>query len=53
MKKTYYYLPTDSYGQPDGNVFETLLTEKEYKDRKAQGDYIYDNYLSALYRAQD
>ena len=51
--KTYYILPRDSYGQPNGDVLEVSLTDTEYSERKAQGEYIMDNYLSALYRAQD
>lgn len=53
MKKTYYYLPTDQYGQPDGNTNELVLTEQEYEQMKARGCYIYDNYSTALWRAQD
>lgn len=53
MKKIYYYLPIDGYGQPDGNVNEVQLTKVEYEARKAQGQYIYDSYSQALYRAQD
>jgi hypothetical protein len=51
--KTYYYLPTDNYGQPDGNIVEVTLTPDQYEQRKANGEYIYDNYYSANCRAND
>lgn len=52
-KKTYYILPLDMYNQPSGDIRAVQLTDDEYRLRKAQGEYIMDNYMSALYRAQD
>ena len=52
-KKTYYILPRDQYGQPDGNVNEVYLTDAEAQEYRDHGVYLMDNYLSALYRAQD
>lgn len=51
-RKEYYWLPTDSYGQPSGMVVPVTLTESEYKARRRY-EYIYDNYYSALTRAND
>lgn len=52
-KKTYYILPRDQYGQPNGSVDIVELTDAEYQEHKAHGEYILDNYMSALCRAQD
>jgi hypothetical protein len=51
-KKVYYRLPTDNYGQPDGNIQEVLLTKAEYLERK-KTEWIYEKYIQAAYRAQD
>lgn len=53
MKKEYYKLPTDSYGQPDGTIQKVMLTKKEYKKAKESGEYIYEDYMTAHYRAID
>ena len=53
MKKEYYLLPTDNYGQPDGTIEEIELTKKEYEEQKKQGAYIYDDYVVAYCRALD
>lgn len=52
-KKEYYILPTDQYGQPDGNVNTVLLTKLEAIQMKNRGVYLFDNYISATYRAMD
>lgn len=52
-EKTYYYLPLDSYNQPDGNVLPILLTDEEYLKHKETYVYIYDDYAAALCRALD
>jgi len=49
-KKEYYYLPTDSYGQPSGYI--TPITKEQYLSMKDKGYYVYDSYTAALYRAQ-
>ena len=50
--KTYYLLPTDGYGQPDGRIEEIQLTPEQYNERK-RFEWIFDNYYSALCRSQD
>lgn len=52
IKKTYYLLPTDNYGQPDGNIRPVQLTKSEYEQMK-KSEWVYDNYAQASYRAQD
>lgn len=51
--KTYYILPRDQYGQPNGCINTVELTEVEAQEYRDHGVYLMDNYLSALYRAQD
>jgi len=53
LKKEYYILPVDNYGQPNGYVEVTMLTEKEYKELKKSYVYIYDNIEQAYRRALD
>lgn len=53
MKKTYYLLSLDSFGQPDGNIEEIKLTLEEYKEMVKNRGYIYENYSTAVYRACD
>ena len=53
MKKEYYLLPMDSYGQPNGTIEEVILTAKEYEEKRKQGAYIYDDYIVAYCRAMD
>jgi len=53
MEKTYYFLPLDSFNQPNGTVREVELTEEEFLNAKKRGIYIYDDYGTALRRAQD
>jgi hypothetical protein len=50
-KKTYYFLPMDSYNQPDGTVQEIELTEARYKQLKKTYVYVYDSYADAMTRA--
>lgn len=52
-KKTYYYLPLDSYNQPNGHVISIELTEAEFAKYKKSYVYIYDNEIDADRRAQD
>lgn len=51
--KTYYLLPVDQYGQPNGNIIPVQLTKKQYEDYKKQGKFIYEKYIHAAYRSQD
>lgn len=51
-KRTYYRLPTDQYGQPTGEIVPIVLTESEFKANR-QWMYLFEDYESALYRAQD
>ena len=48
-----YLLPTDSYGQPNGNVETITLTPQEFMHRRENGEYIFKNYAEALQRALD
>ena len=51
--KTYYILPRDQYGQPNGLINEVDLTDAEAQEYRDHGVYLMDNYMSALYRSQD
>lgn len=51
--KTYYLLELDSYNQPSGIINEIELTKSEYDDMKSKYIYIYENYSTALMRAQN
>lgn len=53
MKKEYYLLETDSYGQPSGMITIVNLTKEEYEEMRKQGHYIYKDYGIALERACD
>ena len=60
MRRTYYWLPLDSYNQPNGNVEEISLFPSDYEDLKncnMQDSYpywwIYEDYHTALERACD
>lgn len=47
-----YKLKTDQYGQPTGN-FETLsMTREEYETRRKY-EWLFDDYMSALFVSQD
>ncbi len=52
MKKEYYYLPTDSYGQPTGLVQPVMLTEEEFEQLRERC-WVYESYSTALLRAMD
>jgi hypothetical protein len=49
---TYYFLPTDSYGQPRGYVEEVDKTWYELALAN-NTPYLYTDYIQALTRAQD
>jgi hypothetical protein len=49
----YYILPTDMYGQPSGCVRSVMMTPDEAEKRREKGEYIYSDYIEALYRSQD
>ena len=52
--KTYYVLPLDSYGQPNGDIIEIEATEAELDTKyKPFYSHIYTDYIAALYRAMD
>lgn len=52
-EREYYVLTLDSYGQPNGNVEEVMMTPyKAYEYQKAHG-YIFDDYAEAVARAMD
>lgn len=58
QRRTYYWLPLDSFNQPNGNVEEISLFPSDYEDLKncnMQDSYpywwIYDDYHAALERA--
>lgn len=48
-KRTYYYLPRDSYGQPTGDIVERHLTPEE----AAKIPFVYESYMAAVARAMD
>ena len=48
-----YYLPTDSYGQPSGQIETLIISPEELNKRRENGDYIFDNYIDAIERAND
>ena len=50
---TYWYLPLDSYNQPNGLVNTIELTEADYLRIKKDYGYIYDKERDAERRAQD
>lgn len=51
--KEYYILPIDIFGQPIGIVETIQTTVADYKNRKENGEYIYEKYSQALFRVQD
>lgn len=54
MKKTYYFVRYDRYGQHGTNIEPVELTEQEYLDNKDSDSGVwFDNYSSALYYVQD
>lgn len=53
MKKDYYLLETDSYGQPNGIIVTISLEKEQYEKMKKEGAYIYKDYETAYYRAID
>lgn len=53
MKKEYYYLPTDSYGQPTGLVQPVMLTEEEFEQLLRERFWVFEDYSTALLRAMD
>lgn len=53
MKKTYFLLELDSYGQPNGIITNKQLTREEYNKIKKERGYIYEDYMSAYYRSLD
>lgn len=48
-KKTYYVLPCDGYGQPNGTVEEREMTRYEAMETS----YCYEDYQEAVVRALD
>ena len=59
-RQKYYWLPLDSYNQPNGNVEEIELFPSDYANLKSasmQDSYpywwIYEDYATALDRALD
>ena len=52
-KKEYYVLPTDQYGQPSGYIQTVPMYKVEMLLKEYRGAYIFDNYVSACYRAMD
>lgn len=48
-----YILPVDNFGQPIGYIETIQTTLKDYRTRKENGEYIYKDYIQALYRSQD
>ena len=59
-RQKYYWLPLDSYNQPAGMVEEIELFPSDYRNLKEASMpdsypywWIYDNYATALDRAQD
>lgn len=52
-KKEYWWLPLDSYNQPNGQVVTLALTEEEFRELKNRGQYVFDSYYQACLRAQD
>lgn len=52
QKKTYYYLPTDQYGQPRGDIWPVVMTEEEYRNARSVC-WIFDSYKAAVIRAMD
>lgn len=48
-RRTYYYLPRDSYGQPTGDIVERHLTPEE----AAKIPFVYESYMAAVARAMD
>ena len=51
--REYYILPVDNFGQPIGYIETIQTTLKDYRVRKENGEYIYKEYIQALYRSQD
>lgn len=52
QERTYYRLPTDQYGQPTGEIIPITMTESEFR-ANSKWMYLFEDYESALYRAQD
>lgn len=48
--RTYYRLPVDCYGQPDGDVEEVVLNVAQFRERIYP--YLFENKIDALWRAQ-
>ena len=48
-RRTYYYLPHDSCGQPTGDIVERRLTPEE----AAKIPFVYESYMAAVARAMD
>jgi len=55
QERTYYRLPTDQYGQPTGEIIPITMTESEFQAYRNANPwmFLFDDYDSALYRAQD
>lgn len=58
MKKIYYRLPCDQFGQPTGQIEAWRMTEAEYYIEKKfeEKNHIarwFDNYAAALARADN
>lgn len=51
--KEYFILPTDLYGQPNGDVRPHWMTKEEYEECRKTEPYVYDNFNAAWYRAMD
>lgn len=53
MKKKYYVLPLDQFGQPNGLIETRLFTEEEAKSYQDKYGYIFEDYNQAVLRALD
>lgn len=49
-----YKLKIDPYyGQPTGDFITLTMTREEYETRRKRGEWIYDDYITALFISQD
>lgn len=53
IRKKYYWLPLDNYGQPNGNVVELEMNYYKLNVMKDRGEYVFDSYYQAMLRAND
>ena len=53
MKKKYYVLPLDQFGQPNGQIETRFFTDAEAQNFRKNHGYIFEDYDQAVLRALD